>query len=149
MWIVPYFLTETLRLRLFSLLTHLLSYQALKCFVKFAIHSEGISFEAEPFTSWYRAEVRAVRAVVPTGNGNKLAAENLRVALAECRRQRLFAKREMFLTAEFLADLVATEHAQIALARLHAGVVAKNGFQVHADVRVAVPTFFIVLIHSL
>ena len=81
MWIVPYFLTETLRLRLFSLLTHLLSYQAPQRHTDFIVNSEGISFEAEPFTSWYRAEVRAVRAVVPTGNGNKLAAENLRVAL--------------------------------------------------------------------
>ena len=84
--------TETLRLRLFSLLTHLLSYQAPQRHTNFVVNSEGISFEAEPFTSWYRAEVRAVCAVVPTGNGNKLA---------------------------------------------------------HADVRVAVPYFFIVLIHSL
>ena len=54
---------------------------------------------------------------------------------------------EVILVAELLAEHVATQHALIAFAGLGIAVATQLGFQIHAEVRVVVPEFLIVLFH--
>ena len=130
-------------------LDYLLSflYQATECQAKFVVNSEGIAFKVEAFACRHRAEVRAVRAVVPAGDGDVLAYIDVRVALAIRRRDGL-DEGEVIFVEEFITFDVATENTRIALAGLHIVVATQLCLQIHAQMRVVVPNFFsILLIH--
>ena len=70
----------------------------------------------------------------------------MRIPLASRWRQGL-DESEVILVAEFLTECVATEHTGIALASLGIAVATQLGLQIHAEVRVVVPNFFIILFH--
>ena len=53
----------------------------------------------------------------------------------------------MLFVAEFLADVIAADHALVTLTVLGIAVAAQLGFQIHAEVRVVVPNILIVLFH--
>ncbi len=91
----------------------------------------------EVLADLHRAEVRVERAVGPSGDGDELSAEHVRIALAGGLWQRL-EEGEMIVEVELLARLIAAKHAQIALASLCAAVATKDSFQIHARMRVAI-----------
>ena len=80
------------------------------------------------------------------GDCDVLAVVNLRIALLGRLGQGL-DEGEVILVAELLAEHIATEHTGIALAGLGVAVAAQLGLQIHAEVRVVVPEFLIVLFH--
>ena len=114
-------------------------YQALKCLMKFKVHTEGVALDAH--IRWQRAEVRLERAVWTTRNGDVLALVDARVAL---RRpgQHLNKGVVRIAAAEFVdvGTMIAAQHALIVLACLHALVAPQHGFQITAQIRVWVPT---------
>ena len=71
-----------MRLRLFTLIFFLLLYQAIECHAKFVIDSECKSLQVEVLADPHRFEVRSERAVVPASDGDVLAREHARIALA-------------------------------------------------------------------
>ena len=114
--------------------------------MKFKVHAEGIALEAKVRTKlWHRLEVQAEVAIVLTRYGDVLAVKHLRIAL-HAPRQRL-DEGEVILVAELLAEHVATEHTGIAFAGLGIAVATQLGLQIHAEMRVVVPEFLIVLFH--
>ena len=116
-------------------------YEAKECRAKFVVNSECILLYREALARRHRSEVRAVGAVVLTRNGNELAHVDARIALADGWCQTLLTEREVLVVMEILAHYVAAQHAQIALAGLHAQVVAEHRLQVYTDLCVQVPTF--------
>ena len=57
-------------------------YEAIKSFIQFEEHAEGVSLDIEVRSYVQRFEVRVIRAVTPTGDGYKLAIKDLRITLA-------------------------------------------------------------------
>ena len=126
----------------------LIPYQALQCFMKFAIDSEGIALDAEIAVDGQRFEVRAQRSVGTSCNRDVLTAEHLRVALRGPGLR--LDESIMRIAREELVDgalLVELQNALITLARLHLAVAVQNGLNVTAQVCVGVPNIFIVLFH--
>ena len=114
-------------------------YQALKCLMKFKVHTEGVALDAH--IRWQRAEVRLERAVWTTRNGDVLALVDARVAL---RRpgQHLNKGVVRIAAAEFVdvGTMIAAQHALIVLTGLQRAVAVKNGLHVTAEFCTTVPT---------
>ena len=126
-------------MRLLTLFLHRsILYQAFKCPEKLVGHAGGIASDVEAGTHFHGSEVRAVRAVVLAGDGDVLAAVDLRVALFNGFGDGL-DEGEVVVVEEILTLDVATEHARVALAVLHVAVAAQLRLQIHAQVRVVVP----------
>ena len=109
----------------------LILYKAIQSFLKFAGHLEGIVVDVEPSLHPEGTEVRRQRAVVPAGDGDVLALEHIRVALV--RPGHRLHERIVILS-------VASEQASIILTQLCDAVCAQERLQVHAEIRVDVPT---------
>ena len=134
----------------FSLLTFHFSllYQALQCFMKFQVNSEGITLQTEMTARRHRFEIRSEATVLLTGDRDELAVEHARITL-RCPRPRL-DERVVRIGGEILIHValrIQAQHALIVLTLFHSAVAAQDGFQVTAQVCVSVPNFLIVLFH--
>ena len=107
-------------------------YEAFESFVQFEVHAEGVSLDIEIHSYVQRFEVRMIRAVTPTGDSYKLAIKDLRITLARSWRDCLYKG--------IVIIVVACQQTSIRLVRLCEDVVAKNGFHIHADFCVTMPT---------
>ena len=128
----------------YSLFTIL--YQALERPEQFVGYTAGILRDAEILVDLHGLEVRAVGAVVVARDRDVLSVVDLRIVLLG-RLGQGFDEGKVIFVAELLAEHVATEHTGIALAGLGVAVATQLGFQIHAEVRVVVPEFLIVLFH--
>ena len=109
--------------------------------MKFKIDIEGVALDAEPLRDLQRLEVRTEAAVWTSRDRDVLAVEEARVALRGP-GQRL-DKRVVCIAAEELfygALRIESEHTQIILASFHLAVAVQDGFQIHGQIRVTVPT---------
>ena len=109
--------------------------------MKFQVHFKGVALQVEVTTDVHRLEVRAQAAVRTSRDRDVLAVEEARVALRGP-GQRL-DKRVVCIAAEelFYGTLgVQAQHALIVLTWFHLAVAAQDGFQIHGQIRVTVPT---------
>ena len=114
-------------------------YEAFKRPEQFVGHAGSILLNAEISTYLHGLEVRSEAAVVPTSDRNVLAVKDMRIALAS-RLGHGLDEREVLVVTEFLTNLVASQDSLIVLTSLHLAVAAKQSFQIHAQMRVRVPT---------
>ena len=109
--------------------------------MKFKIDIEGVALDAEPLRDLQRLEVRTEAAVWTSRDRDVLAVEEARVAL-RCPGLRL-DERVVRIAAEELfygALGVQAQHALIVLTWFHLAVAVQDGFQIHGQIRVTVPT---------
>ena len=121
-------------------------YQAFERPEQFVSHTGSILRDGEISTHLHRLKVRSIRAVIPASDCNIIALVNVRIPFASRWRQRL-DEGEVILVTELLAEHVATEHTGIALAGLGIAIATQLGFQIHAQMRVVVPNFSMILFH--
>ena len=116
-------------------------YQATECQTKFVIDSECKSLQVEVNTFGQLLKVQSKAAVVPASDRNVLAVEHARIALASSLGHGL-DKSEMLVVMEFLTNLITSQNSLIVLTGLHLAVATKECLQIHAQMRVRVPTLF-------
>lgn len=109
-------------MRLEWLLRYLLPYEADQGPDEFAEHTGSVAVDVEISAHRYGTEVQSEAAVVPTGDGNVLTDEYMRVALAGSRRLRL-AESVVFLA-------VAGDNAGEDCPHLQATLLARQQLQV-------------------
>ena len=119
----PLFLTVT-TVTVTSSLFSLFPYQALQRPEQFVGHVGGILGNVESRARVYRPEVRVVGAIVAAGDRDVLALVDVRVALHSLLVSGLNEGHHL-VVVELLASHVATEHAVVVLACLHAAIAAQ------------------------
>ena len=110
-----------------DLLCRLLPYEAPECTEEFVEHSDSVAVDVEIGTHRYGTEIQSEAAIVPTGDGDVVAIEHMRVALAGGGQR---------LDKGIVVNLVVRKHTLITLANLRDGIVAKFGFHVDTEVGV-------------
>ena len=118
-------------------LDSLFLYKAFKRSAQFKVYTEIVGLGIEAGADVHRFEVWVIRAVTPAGDGYELAVEDLRIALASIRTYGLYEG--------VVVLLVMSEQTSISLVELCEDVVAENGFYIHADVRITVPTLLLII----
>ena len=95
----------------------------------------GIASDVEAGTHFHGSEVRSVRAVVLAGDGDVLAAVDLRVAL--------FNACLNDLSEGVVVIVITSEHTRIILTNLCNSIAAEDGLHIHAEIRVAIPNLLV------
>lgn len=110
-----------------DLLCRLLPYEAPECPEEFVEHSDSVAVDVEIVTHRCGTEIQSEAAIVPTGDGNVLTDEYMRVALAGGGQR---------LDEGIVVNLVVRKHTLIILANLRDAVDAEMGFYVDTEVGV-------------
>ena len=110
-----------------DLLCRLLPYEAPECPEEFIEHSDSVAVDVEIVTHRCGTEIQSETAIVPTGDGDVVAIEHLRVALAGGGRH---------LDEGVVFDAVVRQHTLVTLANLRDAVDAEMGFYVDTEVGV-------------
>ena len=112
-------------------------YKATQTLAKFHVHLVNISRQGEPAADMHRLKVRSVRAIIASGNRYALTVEHLRIVL----NRRLWwhlNECKVLIVQKLIALHIAAQHTHIVLTSLRLSILAKQCFQIHANVRVAI-----------
>lgn len=96
----------------------------------------------------HRLKVRALRAIIASGNRYALTVEHLRIVL----NRRLWwhlNECKVLVVQKLIALHIAAQHAHIVLTSLRLSILAKQCFQIHANIRVRFQTFLIYIHDSI
>lgn len=118
----------------------LLPYKAFETLAQFFAYLYGIAVNAKVCIHLQRLEVRAISAVIPTSDGDVLAEEDVRVALA--------VGQSDSLHEGVMPIRVACQNALIVLTELSPGVVAQKCLYVYAEVSITIPTMLFAIFYT-